>query len=170
MSFDVSYLSLEDDPALETGRSREEITAGVVAGVLPPLSLRAQTRRNLEEDAGIWHKFGFVYRHPCLKLVAGVERENTQTGGRRREHDLLDPGESSRTSASCRPRAAGWGRSEPGDAGCMLLVRLSTIGWLAAAALLLALRPAWPADEQRIAAVVNDEVVSVRDLTSACGW
>jgi peptidyl-prolyl cis-trans isomerase SurA len=31
-------------------------------------------------------------------------------------------------------------------------------------ALLLALQPAWPADEQRIAAVVNDEVVSVRDL------
>ncbi len=46
----------------------------------------------------------------------------------------------------------------------MLLVRLSTIGWLAAAALLLADRPAWSADEQRIAAVVNDEVVTVRDL------
>jgi peptidyl-prolyl cis-trans isomerase SurA len=47
----------------------------------------------------------------------------------------------------------------------MALLRVFRIGPLAAAAwLLLALQPAWPATEQRIAAVVNDEVVSARDL------
>jgi LPS-assembly protein len=76
--FDVTYLSLEDDPALESGRQREEITAGVTIGLLPQLSLRAQTRRNLQQDRNVWHKFGLVYRHPCLELVAGVERRNTQ--------------------------------------------------------------------------------------------
>jgi LPS-assembly protein len=76
--FAVTYLSLEDDPALDEPRKREEITAGVVLGLLPSLSVRAQTRRNLEEDRNVWHKFGLVYRHPCLELVAGIERRNTQ--------------------------------------------------------------------------------------------
>jgi LPS-assembly protein len=76
--FDVTYLSLEDDPGLDVTRSREEITAGVVLGLLPSLSLRAQTRRNLEQDRTVWHKIGLVYRHPCLTLVAGVERSYTQ--------------------------------------------------------------------------------------------
>ena len=47
----------------------------------------------------------------------------------------------------------------------MLAPRVWWIGWLALAWLGLAAPPAWPADEQRIAAVVNDEVVSVRDLS-----
>jgi peptidyl-prolyl cis-trans isomerase SurA len=46
----------------------------------------------------------------------------------------------------------------------MCVLRLSIVGWLALAALLLPGQRAWAADEQRIAAVVNDEVVSVRDL------
>jgi peptidyl-prolyl cis-trans isomerase SurA len=46
----------------------------------------------------------------------------------------------------------------------MFMLRLSIIGWLVLAALLLPGHRAWPADEERIAAVVNDEVVSVRDL------
>jgi LPS-assembly protein len=74
----VTYLSLEDDPALDRGRKREEVTAGVVVGLLPQLSLRAQFRRNLQQERDVWHKFGFVYRHPCLELVGGVERRYTQ--------------------------------------------------------------------------------------------
>jgi hypothetical protein len=46
--------------------------------LLPSLSLRAQFRRNLEQDRDVWHKFGFIYRHPCLELVGGVERRYTQ--------------------------------------------------------------------------------------------
>jgi LPS-assembly protein len=76
--FDVTYLSLGDDPSVDDPQSREEITAGVSLGLLPSLSLRAQTRRNLQEDQTIWTKFGLVYRHPCLTLVAGIERSNTQ--------------------------------------------------------------------------------------------
>jgi peptidyl-prolyl cis-trans isomerase SurA len=41
---------------------------------------------------------------------------------------------------------------------------IARMGPLSLIALLLALQPAWPQVEQRIAAVVNDEVVSVRDL------
>ncbi len=46
----------------------------------------------------------------------------------------------------------------------MLVLRVSTMGSLALAVMLLAGQPAWPAAEQRIAAVVNDEVVTERDL------
>ncbi len=76
--FDVNYLSLGDDPSVDDTQSREEITAGVVVALSPSISLRAQTRRNLEEDRNVWQKFGLVYRHPCLTLVAGVEHRYTQ--------------------------------------------------------------------------------------------
>ncbi len=76
--FDVNYLSLGDDPSVDDPQSREEITAGVVVGLLPSLSLRAQIRRNLEDDQTVWEKFGLIYRHPCLTLVAGIERSYTQ--------------------------------------------------------------------------------------------
>jgi LPS-assembly protein len=78
LRFDVSYLSLEDDPALDDPDSREEVTAGVRVGVSSSISLRAQTRRNLEDDRTVWHKLALIYRHPCLTLVAGVARRNTQ--------------------------------------------------------------------------------------------
>ncbi len=75
LNFDVTYVRLQEDPAVEgDNQSREEITAGVLVNLLPSLSLRAQTRRNLELDQPVWYKVGLVYRHPCLTLVAGVER------------------------------------------------------------------------------------------------
>ena len=46
----------------------------------------------------------------------------------------------------------------------MVALRVWSMGLLSLVWLLLAVQPAWPADEQRIAAVVNDDVVSVRDL------
>jgi hypothetical protein len=24
----------------------------------------------------VWHKFGLIYRHPCLELVTGIEQRN----------------------------------------------------------------------------------------------
>jgi LPS-assembly protein len=77
LRFDVTYLSLEDDPELDRSRKREEITAGVLIGLSRSIALRAQTRRNLQEERNVWHKFGVLYRHPCLELVAGIERRNT---------------------------------------------------------------------------------------------
>src|SRR5918996_2291092 len=63
------------------------------------------------------------------------------------------------------PIARRWGRSRIGIPGfVMVALRVWSIGLLSLAWLLLAVQPAWPADEQRIAAVVNDDVVSVRDL------
>ena len=82
--FDVNYLSLERDPAVDEFREREEITAGVLLGVSPGLSVRAQTRRNLTAGSFVAHKFGLVYRNPCLLLIAGLERrftENRDAGG-----------------------------------------------------------------------------------------
>jgi LPS-assembly protein len=75
--FGVNYLSLGDDPKLDRKRQREEITAGVAVRLLPSLSLSAQFRRNLAADRDIWHKYGFVYHHPCLDLVGGVEQRYT---------------------------------------------------------------------------------------------
>ncbi|MGH6899456.1 MAG: LPS-assembly protein LptD [Geminicoccaceae bacterium] len=75
--FDVSYLMLEDDPALQSLRGREEIRAGVSLRPLDSLSLRALTRYNLAEDRIVSHQLGLIYTHPCLQLAAGVERRNT---------------------------------------------------------------------------------------------
>jgi LPS-assembly protein len=77
MRFNVSYLMLEDDPALQSLREREEIRAAVSLGVTDSLSVRAATRYNLTEDRTVSHQLGMIYTHPCLQIAAGVERRNT---------------------------------------------------------------------------------------------
>ncbi len=78
LRFDVTYLSLEDDPAAEDFREREEITAGVLLGLARGLSVRAQTRRNLEQNRTVANNFGLVYRNPCLLLIAALEQRYTR--------------------------------------------------------------------------------------------
>jgi LPS-assembly protein len=75
--FNVGYLMLEDDPALQSLREREEIRAGVSLVVTDSLSVRAATRYNLAEDRAVSHQLGMIYSHPCLQIAAGVERRNT---------------------------------------------------------------------------------------------
>ena len=81
----VNYLSLEDDPSVseEEFRAREEITAGLQLGLGSGLTVRAQTRRDLKADRTVANTYGLIYRHPCLVLIAGVERlftENRDAG------------------------------------------------------------------------------------------
>jgi LPS-assembly protein len=78
LRFDVDYLFLQDDPALQSDREREEITAGVRMRLTSSLTLRAQTRRNLAADRTIFHRFGLVYEHPCMQVVLGVKNSNVQ--------------------------------------------------------------------------------------------
>jgi LPS-assembly protein len=73
----INYLMLRDDPAQQTLRKREEITATAWFRIFDSVALAAQTRRNLEADTTIFHKLGLVYTHPCLQIVGGVERSNT---------------------------------------------------------------------------------------------
>jgi LPS-assembly protein len=75
--FNVNYMMLEDDPALQSLREREEIRAAVALGISDSLGLRAATRYNLAADRPVSHQLGLVYTHPCLQLIAGVERRNT---------------------------------------------------------------------------------------------
>jgi LPS-assembly protein len=75
--FDLGYLMLEDDPALQSLREREEIRGGVSLQVLDSLSLRLATRYDLSEDRSISDQLGLLYVHPCLQLLAGIERLNT---------------------------------------------------------------------------------------------
>lgn len=77
---DASYLSLEDDPSVseEEFREREELTAGVQLGFGPALTLRAQTRRDLQADSTVANTFGLIYRHPCLLLIGGLEQQFTE--------------------------------------------------------------------------------------------
>ena len=77
MRFDLGYLMLEDDPALQSLREREEIRGGISLRLLDSLSLRLSTRYDLAEDRSISDQFGLFYIHPCLQLLAGVERLNT---------------------------------------------------------------------------------------------
>lgn len=80
LRFDVNYLSLEDDPSVseEEFRQREEITTGLQLGFGGGVTVRAQTRRDLKADRTIANTFGLIYRHPCLLLIAGVERNFTE--------------------------------------------------------------------------------------------
>jgi LPS-assembly protein len=75
--FDLGYLMLEDDPALQSLREREEIRGGIALRVLDSLSLRATNRYDLAADRTISWQVGLVYTHPCLQIAAGVERRNT---------------------------------------------------------------------------------------------
>ena len=87
LRFNVNFLSLEDDPDVleETFDDRKEITAGVLVGLTETIAVRGQTRRDLEEDSTIASTFGLVYRHPCLLVVAGVERRFTEDRDARAE-------------------------------------------------------------------------------------
>ena len=80
LRFDVNYLSLEDDPSVseEEFRKREEVTAGVQLGLGGGLTVRAQTRRDLREDSTVANTFGVIYRHPCLVLIGGIEKQFTE--------------------------------------------------------------------------------------------
>ena len=80
LRFDATYLSLEDDPTVsdEEFREREEITAGVQLSLSDSLTVRAQTRRDLQADSTVANTYGLIYRNPCLLLIAGVEQQFTQ--------------------------------------------------------------------------------------------
>lgn len=80
LRLDANYLSLEDDPSVseEEFVEREEITAGIQVGFGSSLTLRAQTRRDLQEDSTVANKFGLIYRHPCLLLIGGLEQQFTE--------------------------------------------------------------------------------------------
>jgi LPS-assembly protein len=75
--FDLGYLMLEDDPALQSLREREEIFGGVSLRLLDSLSLRGTNRYDLAADRTVSWQLGMVYTHPCLQLAAGIERRNT---------------------------------------------------------------------------------------------
>jgi len=77
LRFDVSYLSLEDDPSVseEEFRQREEITTGLQLGLGGGVTVRAQTRRDLEANSTVANTFGLIYRNHCLVLIGGVEQQ-----------------------------------------------------------------------------------------------
>ena len=80
LRFDANYLSLEDDPSVseEEFRRREEITAGIQVGFGSAVTLRAQSRRDLQENSTVANTFGLIYRHPCLLLIGGLEQQFTE--------------------------------------------------------------------------------------------
>ncbi len=80
LRLDVNYLSLEDDPSVseEEFRKREEITAGLQLGLGGGVTVRAQTRRDLKADRTVANTVGLIYRHPCLVLIGGVEKQFTE--------------------------------------------------------------------------------------------
>ena len=75
--FDLGYLMLEDDPALQSLREREEIRGGATLRLLDSLSVRGTGRYDLAADRTVSWQIRMVYSHPCLQLGVGVERRNT---------------------------------------------------------------------------------------------
>jgi LPS-assembly protein len=77
VSFDLGYLMLEDDPAMQSLREREEIRGGVSVRLFDSLLLRGTNRYDLAADRTVSWQLGMIYTHPCLQLGVGVERRNT---------------------------------------------------------------------------------------------
>ena len=78
LAFGVGYLSLQDDPALENIQKREELTFSVRAGLTDTVFVSAGVRQDLVAQRPVTYALGLVYNHPCLTLVAGLERDYTQ--------------------------------------------------------------------------------------------
>ncbi|HEX2527484.1 MAG TPA: LPS assembly protein LptD [Geminicoccus sp.] len=78
LGFGLGYLSLADDPDLEDVQERKELTASVRAGVTEDIFISAGVRQDLVADEPVTYALGLVYNHPCLVLVAGLERDYTE--------------------------------------------------------------------------------------------
>jgi LPS-assembly protein len=76
--FDLGYLMLEDDPALQSLREREEIRGGIAVRLFDSLLLRGTNRYDLAADRTVSWQIGMVYTHPCVQLGVGVARRNTR--------------------------------------------------------------------------------------------
>lgn len=79
----VDYINLTREPSRQEERgfeSREELVLGARTQVTSTLALGAQTRRDLTRDATVASQFGLLYTHPCLTVLAGLERSFTTTG------------------------------------------------------------------------------------------
>lgn len=74
----LKYLRLEDEDPVDGLTSREEITAAISLGITDEWSLIASTRRDLDIGRTITDTFGVVYDDGCLRVVAGLQRDNTQ--------------------------------------------------------------------------------------------
>lgn len=80
MRFDIGWLRLSDEPTGLAPRSREELTAGVRIQIMDNLAIGARTRQDLNENKPVSNMLGLIYTHPCLVLVAGMEKSFTRTG------------------------------------------------------------------------------------------
>lgn len=81
LRFDIGWLRLSDEPTGLAPRSREEATAGVRWQVMDNLAVAARTRQDLNEHETVSNMVGLVYTHPCLVLIAGLEKSFTTRGG-----------------------------------------------------------------------------------------
>ncbi|MCB1884829.1 MAG: LPS-assembly protein LptD [Geminicoccaceae bacterium] len=73
-------LSLQEGLPDRDLSERRELTAGVRLQLFDNLAVAAQTRRDLERGETVRNTYGFVYTHPCLVLVGGLEQTYTRQG------------------------------------------------------------------------------------------
>ena len=78
--FDIGWLRLSDEPTDLGPRSREELSAGLRIQIMDNLAIGARTRQDLNENKPVSNMLGLIYTHPCLLVVAGMEKSFTQRG------------------------------------------------------------------------------------------
>ncbi len=83
--FNLGYLQLSDQQTDLGPRSEKQLTAGLRLQVTDNLALAAQTRQDITKDTPVSTMFGLLYTNPCLTIVAGFEKSNTQTGDLKNE-------------------------------------------------------------------------------------
>ncbi len=87
--FNVGYLQLSDQQSDLGPESQKQITGGLRLQLLDYLALGMQTTQNLTKDTPVSSMIGVFYSNPCLTIVAGFEKSNTQTGDLKNETTFL---------------------------------------------------------------------------------
>lgn len=85
LRFRLHYVELGAEGAGGGVTSREQLVAGIRLEASERLTLGFQTRYDLDDSQPVTTAAGFVWRHSCLTLTAGVERRFTEKGELRDE-------------------------------------------------------------------------------------
>ena len=146
---------------------REEITAGVRIKLTDQIAIGGQTRRDLSADETIANQAGLIYTHPCLILAVGFEQRFTP------DAELGDE-----TAFLFRIAFKNLADFETGGSlfGSESILGVAELDVFRCSRSVTPPRRCWPprpacrpvalaqAGAQRIAAVVNDDVITTQDL------
>jgi LPS-assembly protein len=85
----LGYLQLSDQQTDLGPQTQKQITGGIRLQLFDYLAIGAQTTQDLTKNTPVSTMIGVLYTHPCLTIIAGFEKSNTQTGDLKNETTFL---------------------------------------------------------------------------------